>query len=257
MQDQRLGSALRVVRIRRKWRQEDVAVRARVSRTVVSMVERGHIDRTSLATVRAIAHVLDVRVDVVARWRGGELDRLLNAAHSALHESVLRFFDGSAGWQAMPEVSFSIWGERGVIDILAWHAPSRTLLVIELKTDIVDVNALVGGVDRKTRLAIHVAHERGWDPTSVSCWVIVTEDKTNQRRIEAHRTMLRTAFPVNGRTMRAWVRRPSGQVRALSTWTIARTTDPNPTRDHRVRSRVRPPRRATASGQDERTPQRR
>ena len=43
-----------------------------------------------------------------------------------------------------PEVSFSIYGERGVIDILAWHPGRRALLIIELKTDIVDVNELVG-----------------------------------------------------------------------------------------------------------------
>lgn len=35
----------------------------------------------------------------------------------------------------MPEVSFSIYGQRGVIDILAWHAATRSLLVIELKTE--------------------------------------------------------------------------------------------------------------------------
>jgi hypothetical protein len=25
------------------------------------------------------------------------------------------------GWEAVVEASFSIWGERGSIDILAWH----------------------------------------------------------------------------------------------------------------------------------------
>ena len=51
-------------------------------------------------------------------------------------------------------------GERGVIDILAWHAATRTLLVIELKTEIVDINELMGTVDRKRRLAATVAREQ-------------------------------------------------------------------------------------------------
>jgi hypothetical protein len=55
----------------------------------------------------------------------------------------------------------------------------------------------------------------------VSTWVIVTRDKTNERRIEAHRAMLRSAFPVHGTTMRAWVRRPHGAVHGISMWTHA------------------------------------
>ncbi len=50
------------------------------------------------------------------------------------------------------------------IDILAWHAASRSLLVIELKTELVDVQETVGTLDRKRRLAAQVAAERGWKP---------------------------------------------------------------------------------------------
>jgi hypothetical protein len=123
------------------------------------------------------------------------------------------------GWVTAPEVSFSIYGERGVIDILAWHAATRSLLVIELKTLIVDVQALVGDVDRKHRLARRIALERGWDALTVSSWVVVVRDGTNLRRHAAHRTMLRAAFPTDGRSMRGWLLRPSGAVRALSMWT--------------------------------------
>ncbi len=61
-----------------------------------------------------------------------------------------------------PEVSFAVYGERGVIDILAWHPGERALLVIELKTEIVDIQDLIGTVDRKRRLARVVARDRGW-----------------------------------------------------------------------------------------------
>jgi Holliday junction resolvase-like predicted endonuclease len=78
-------------------------------------------------------------VDVTPRWRGGELDRLLNARHAQLSGNVLRWLERS-GWQVAPEVSFSIYGERGFIDLFAWHAPTRTLLVIEIKTEIVEIH---------------------------------------------------------------------------------------------------------------------
>lgn len=235
MDDMRVGAAFRAVRIRRRWRQVDVAARARVPRSLVSDVERGHFDSTSLARLRAIAAALDIRIDLVARWRGGELARLLNARHSALHESVAGYFGSLRDWQFAPEVSFSIYGERGVIDVLAYHAPSGSLLVIELKTDIVDVNELVGSVDRKARLAKRVATDLAWQARNVSRWVIVTRERTNQRRIEAHRSMLRAAFPADGRTMRSWLAHPVGRISALSMWTPVATADARRTRSQRIR----------------------
>ena len=59
----------------------------------------------------------------------------------------------AGGWLFAPEVSFSVYGERGVIDLLAFHPASGCLLVIELKTAIIDVNDLVGTMDRRCRLA--------------------------------------------------------------------------------------------------------
>ncbi len=88
-----------------------------------------------------------------ARWRGGELDRLLNARHSAMHELVAGRFAQLPGWQIVPEASFSIYGERGAVDVLGWHAARGMLLVVELKTEIVDVQDLLASVDRKRRLA--------------------------------------------------------------------------------------------------------
>jgi len=221
MDDLRLGAILRAVRRRRGWRQEDVARRAGISRSLVSLLERGHLGQTSLSGVRDVARVLDIRIDVVARWRGGQVDRLLNQAHSAMHESVARYLAASDGWRFAPEVSFSIFGERGVIDILVFHEPTRSLLVIELKTGIFDVNELVGNVDRKRRLARRIAAERGWRASSVSVWVIVRAGAVNQRRVAAHRAMLTAAFPSGGRAMRSWMRQPSGQARGLSFWSVA------------------------------------
>jgi transcriptional regulator with XRE-family HTH domain len=216
----RIGATLRAVRIRRRWRQEDVAARAGVSRSLVSLVERGHLAGTSLSTLRSIGATLEIRIDVTARWRGGELDRLLNRSHSVLHESVARALRGADGWLFAPEVSFSIYGERGTIDILAFHPASGCLLVIELKTAIVDINDLVATMDRRCRLAPGIARDRGWHATSVSAWVIVLASPTSKRRVSAHATMLRAAFPDDGRRMRAWLRRPAGTIRCLSFWII-------------------------------------
>ena len=99
------------------------------------------------------------------------------------------------------EVSFSIYGERGIIDLLAWHEASGTLVVIELKTAIVDVDELIGTFDRKQRLATRIAAGRGWNARSVSAWLIVGESRTNRRRVAEHRNLLGSGLPRDGRSL--------------------------------------------------------
>ena len=211
----RFGSVIRAVRIRKGWRQVDAGAGARVSKATISRIERGDLDAVSVGTLLRIAAALEVRVDWVPRWRGGELDRMLNAGHSAMHERAALELAGS-GWLTAAEATFAIYGERGAIDIMAFHPPTGALLVIELKTDLVDVQALIAAVDRYRRLAPQIARERGWTARSVSCWVLLRDTPANHRRVAAHTTVLRNAFPVDGRGMRGWLRRPSGTVAALS-----------------------------------------
>ncbi|MDQ3937054.1 MAG: helix-turn-helix transcriptional regulator [Chloroflexota bacterium] len=224
MNYRRIAATFRALRIKKGWRQEDLAIRAGVSRATISRVEHGRLAGVSLGQLVRVADALDIRLDIVIRWEGGELDRLLNARHSALHESVARAFNQLAAWIIAPEVSFSVFGERGTIDLLAWHPATRALLVIELKTEIVDVNELMGSIDQKRRLAAGVARARDWDPLAVSAWVIVAVSSTNRRRVGAHSTTLRAAFPADGRSMAAWLRNPAQPVAALSFWSYARQT---------------------------------
>lgn len=186
-----------------------------MSIATVSRVERGSFDPISVGMLLRIAAAMEIRIDWTPRWRGGELDRMLNAGHSAIHEAAALELAGT-DWRTAAETTFAIYGERGVIDILGFHPASGALLVIELKTDLVDVQGLIGAVDRYRRLAPMVARERGWAARSVSCWVLLRDSPSNHRRLAAHATVLRGAFPVDGRGMRGWLSRPVGTVAALS-----------------------------------------
>jgi hypothetical protein len=104
------------------------------------------------------------------------------------------------------------------------------LLVIELKTDIVDVNELLGTLDRKRRLAPKMAEDRGWDAVSVSVWLVVRDCRTSRRRVAAHEAMLAGALPDDRRTLRRWLRDPVGRVACLTFWTdthVATGSQPN------------------------------
>jgi hypothetical protein len=128
-----------------------------------------------------VLEALDARLDLAARWNAGDLDRLLNARHSAMHELVATTFRELGDWETAPEKSFSIYGERGVIDLLAWHRATRTLLIIEMKTEIVDVNELMAKADQRRRLAAAIGAELGWRPSVVAHWLVVADSRTNRR----------------------------------------------------------------------------
>jgi transcriptional regulator with XRE-family HTH domain len=204
-----------MLRIRQGLTQAELGIAAGVPRSVVGLVERGRLERCNLRSIRAIASALDCEIVLSPRWRGGDLGRLLNARHSAMHEALGGRFVRLDEWVIEPEVSFSVYGERGVIDALAWHAATGSVLVIELKTEFVDINELMGSVDRKRRLAPEIARDRGWRVESVSTWVAVADGRTNRRALARHKLTLRTKFPADGHALSSWLRHPQGMINAL------------------------------------------
>jgi hypothetical protein len=120
------------------------------------------------------------------------------------------------GWVVRPEVSFSKWGERGIVDLLAWYPMSASLLVIELKTEIVDVGEILGTLDRKRRLGRSVAADLDWRPSTVSTALMIGEGRTNRRRVDAHAALFRAALPSDGRGLRTWLTAPAGEIHALT-----------------------------------------
>jgi transcriptional regulator with XRE-family HTH domain len=64
----RLGSIFRAVRIKKRWRQADVATKAGVSRAAVWRLEQGHARELRLDELLRIAEALGVSVRLVAAW---------------------------------------------------------------------------------------------------------------------------------------------------------------------------------------------
>jgi transcriptional regulator with XRE-family HTH domain len=207
MDDVTIGRFLRALRHRRGWRPADLAAASGVARSVLSELEAGRLDAHSLGALRRSVHaaggVLRLTVDVP----GGDRSRLLDADHARLQaawaEMLVRF-----GWEVVPEATYSVYGERGSIDLLAWHPSTRMLLVVELKTIIVDAGELVRALDRKTRLARTIARERGWMPVAVAPALIVLEGTTVRRRVVDHAPLF-GRLNLRGRAAARWLRSPS------------------------------------------------
>lgn len=253
MDDQRLGGLVRVLRIRRGLRQVDIAVLAGVSDQTVSRIERGHLDSLSVNAIRRVMRVLEARLDLTIRSRSGDIERVASSVHSALVETMIAALR-EAGWTARPEVSFSVAGERGLIDIVAWHASTRSLLLIEIKTEIVDVGEALGTFDRKRRLALVIARQLELDPASTSAALVVADTRTNHRRVQEHAATFGGTLPDSGQRFRAFVARPAGSVEALAFWPIRHPGSVRPLAGgvRRVRRPSKRPARAASSSSERR-----
>jgi len=204
-----VGNIVRTLRRRRRWRQQDLGDRARTSRRMVSRVEHDELDAVPLGTLRRVIEALEARMRLTVDWQGEELDRLIDANHARLQNAVAQLLE-SYGWLVRVEVSFNHYGDRGRYDILAFHAATGWLLVVEIKVGIGDVQDLLGRLDVKVRLASGVARELGWTVTRVIPMLAIAEESSSRRVTRRHAALFRR-FDLRGRAAGAWLRRPVGR----------------------------------------------
>lgn len=213
--DERVGSSLRAIRRRKGLSQAALAANAGVSRRTVSRIESGGAGDVTVDTLRAVFVAADARLKLVPWWNGASLDQLLDEGHAALVERALAVLR-RLGWATEVEVTYSEWGERGSLDILAGHPGTRAVLVGEAKTAFGSMEETNRVLDVKARLAPKLAAERfGWAPTTVSRILILPSDSTARRVVAHHRVTLEVAYPARGRTVRAWLRKPDGPLRGI------------------------------------------
>ena len=90
MDDVRIGRILRALRRRAGLTQRELGKRCGLSQQTISLIERGHGSQLSGVTMRRVFAALDARWEPTVSWRGGDMDRVLDAAHARLVNEVVR-----------------------------------------------------------------------------------------------------------------------------------------------------------------------
>jgi transcriptional regulator with XRE-family HTH domain len=204
----RFGRGLRALRQRRRLTQTALATRLGWSRTKVSRIETGRLSGVAFDDLERVAAELGARLQLDLAWQGAAIDRLIDERHAVLVDATVRWLT-TAGWNVVVEASFSIFGERGSIDVFAWH-PVGALLVVEVKASVGEANQTLIAIDRKIRLAPRIAKERGWPVGSVGAILVVASTTTARRRIARHEAAFRASLPNTTAECRRWVASPSG-----------------------------------------------
>lgn len=203
----RFGRQFRALRIRLERRQGDLVGLSGLSRSSIASIDRGDIDGVTVGALVRAARALGADVDVRLRWRGEQLDRLVDEAHAAVVETTVVLLKRH-GWIVEVEVSFAIWGERGSIDVVGFHPAFGALLIIEVKASVPDSQATIHGLDRKTRLGREIVAGHHWEIRHVSRLLVVSATATSRRRIARLAATYYAALPARGATVRRWLARP-------------------------------------------------
>lgn len=221
VEDRRVGLILRALRLRKGLRQADVAAQAGVSQSTASRAERGHLGSLSLDGTRRLLAAVDARAELDVRWRGGELDRLVDERHARLVAATGALL-AAWGWTVFTEVTFSVYGERGSIDLMAVRPAERVVAIFEMKATLTSWEETQRRFDVKVRLLPRILEERlGWRPRTVGRVLVFEEDVTTRRRLARLGTILKQAFPFASRDVRAWLRSPSGSIAGLWLFSVS------------------------------------
>jgi transcriptional regulator with XRE-family HTH domain len=240
----KIGNTFRAIRVEMRLRQSDVAVRARVSQQTVSDLECGRFGGLSLDTYCGIAEAIDADVPLAPRWRGPKLDRILDRRHALLQNQAAELLT-TLGWEVRSEFSFNRYGDRGSVDILAWHPDCRALLIVEIKTEITDLQETLRVLDMKRRVVPIVSRlDCGWDPRLIAAVLVMPDASTHRDLIDRHGALVSASLPARTWAVRHWVSRPTGDLRGV--WFFRNTGDGGamwkvePTRRIRLPSRAEP-----------------
>jgi transcriptional regulator with XRE-family HTH domain len=238
----RIGRLHRSLRHRARLTQEQLGETAGVAPWKIKRIEAGELDRLRLGDISSSFSALSADFEYLVRYRGAAADRLLDEGHARLVGLIVDLLK-LHGWEVRIEVSYSSFGERGSIDVLAWHAAERVLVVIEVKTEFGALESTLRTFDAKVRLAPGIAAKRfAWHARSIGQMLVLPEDRTARRRVDRHATVLRMSLPAGSRELRSWVARPSGSIAGIWFLTIPGLSNVtrNPSSIRRVRhSRAR------------------
>jgi transcriptional regulator with XRE-family HTH domain len=191
------GAKVRAARVRRHWRQTDLARRVDLSQPTISSIERGEGATLSLVAWQRIADAFDLSLTL--KLGRDRLEETRDAGHLAMQELVLRL-----GRRQRVTRTFELrsaggrWTDVGLAD----HASGR-LVLVECVNVIQDIGSAIRASDRKLAEAESLAVALGPDrPRAVhACWV-VRSTRRNRHLVARYPELFATRFPGSSR---AWV----------------------------------------------------
>lgn len=192
-----VGATIHEVRSAMGWSQRELGRRAGLSQSEISKIERCVVDQLTfdvagrLMDSLGIRAMLDLRAPFIADRR-----RQRDGGHARCLAYVARRLE-RLGWSVLTEVEIVSGTARGWIDVLAYRAADRTLLVIEVKTEIEDLGQVQRQLGWYAREAWRAARGAGWRPAVATAVLLVLASARNHERIAANASLLGRDFTMS------------------------------------------------------------
>ncbi len=194
--DLRHRIAVAIVRARRGrgWSQRRLAAEARVSQSTVARAELG--DGGSVEALERLLRAAGARASAQAppSAEPGRPD----LAHRVGVGTLRRLFT-RAGMLVATEQPVVDGSVRGWIDLLAFDEGLCRLVLVEFKSELLDLGGTERQVERYARSVLQPARALGWRPREIVVSLVVLATEDADAFVATNRAELAAAFPSRGR----------------------------------------------------------
>jgi transcriptional regulator with XRE-family HTH domain len=192
------------------WSQRELADRLGISQAWICRIEAGTAHGVTLRVLDQALDELGVRVAVLPEGAGTSERRLQrDPAHALATAYIARHLE-RAGWQVRTEVEVGTGRFRGWIDVLAWHEASRTLLVVEMKTELRDLGAAERQLGWYEREAWRFAAREWTTPARLRSGLVLLATEHNDATVRLLREPLDRWLPRGATDFAGLVTDPAG-----------------------------------------------
>jgi transcriptional regulator with XRE-family HTH domain len=224
-----ISALLKNTRLEIGWSQAHLADRMAVSQAKVWRMESGRAGALDLHSIDLAFGALGLRASLDVEGRHLEVRR---EQRDLVHAQLVAVIAGRlrrAGWVVATEVKTGRKGPTGWIDILAFRASDGALLVIEVKTAVVDAGEILRQVTFYEREAIHAARREGWQPAVVRSALLFLDSADAASALTRNRDLLGPSFEGAPASLQAWLTTPGSpppSERTLAMVDLARRRGP-------------------------------
>jgi transcriptional regulator with XRE-family HTH domain len=219
----RLGELVRDARRLAGWTQAELARRAATNQSAISRLERGVAEPLDMLIVDRVLAALGFRASLDVDGRHlADRRRQRDPVHARMNGFLAAQLE-RRGFRTALEVHVGDPSPRGWIDLLAFRAVDRALIVNETKGDLPDVGAFQRSLAFYDRSAREAANRLGWRPARVVVLGTMLDSATIAARLGENRELITRVFPSPADRMLAWIEDPRAP--APFGWTLA-TCDP-------------------------------
>ena len=188
------------------WTQLELGRRSKVSRQMVGLVESGGVS-PSFEVTASLFDALGIEANLVVRIPFlADRQAQRDPVHARCSAYVQRRLE-SRGWLVRREIEVVHGRSHGWIDLLAFDPRTRTLLVIEIKTQLDDLGRIERTLAWYERDAWAAARRLGWRPRRAAGWVLLLATTACDDRIRDNRDAVASAFPSRASDMLVWLMR--------------------------------------------------